>query len=135
MLHNPEGVQRKVKLGLRGENPGTVTLSAPIPSVDLYFEITNLSPIELVLDRLLIEVWFGQPTFSTALLHRYVIPAGEVTDGISVRQPLTESQKAQITAFEAANGSYGTIHIYMHAYFESKLGRIDVRQTVDRRKL
>jgi hypothetical protein len=134
-LYKPEDISSRVKIALLDNAPGGLYLGSQIPSVDLNFQITNLSAIDLVLDRLLVDVWFGQPTFGAALLHRYIIPAGEITQGVHIRQMLSDNQKAQVAAFEAANGSAGGLSIYVTAYFESKLGRIFVQQTIERRKL
>lgn len=131
-LYKPDTVKSQVHIALRDNVPDTVSLSSPVPSVKLYFQVTNLSAIDLVLDRMLVEVWFGQPTFEATSLHRYVIPAGEITDGIHVRQTLADNQKACIAAFEASRGPAGSVRIYITAYFESKLGRFSIRQTVER---
>jgi len=136
LRYKPDDIQRLVIIGLRDNAPGNLYLGNAIPSADLYFQITNLSPIDLVLDRALVDVWFGQPTFTVALLHRYSVPAGEITTGIHVRQMLSESQKAFIQAFEAATkGSMGQFHVYITAYFESKLGRFFVQTAINRDRL
>jgi hypothetical protein len=135
VLYEPDTVKSQVHIALRDNVPGTLSLSSPVPNVELYFQVTNLSAIDLVLDRMLVEVWFGQPTFEATFLHRYVIPAGEITDGIHVRQTLADNQKAYIAAFEAARGASGSVRIYITAYFESKLGRFSIRQTVERGNL
>jgi hypothetical protein len=135
VLYKPDDIRQQVVIGLRDNAPGTLYLGNPIPSVDLYFQITNLSPIDLVLDRALVDVWFGQPTFTVALLHRYSVPAGEITTGIHVRQMLSENQKAYIQAFEAAAHGMGQFHVYITAYFESKLGRFFVQTAINRDRL
>lgn len=132
VLYKPDTVKSQVHIALRNNVPATISLTSPVPYVELYFQLTNLSAIDLVLDRMLVDVWFGQPTFETAFLDRYVIPAGDISDGIRVRQTLADSQKAYIAAFEASRGS---VRIYITAYFESKLGRFSIRQTVERGNL
>jgi len=87
---------------LREENPIAMSPGASISLIDLYFEVTNLSPLDLVLDRMLVEVWFGQPTFNTTLLRRHLVPAGEVTKGVHLRQMLADNQKKQVEAFTGA---------------------------------
>jgi hypothetical protein len=134
-LYKPDTVKSQVHIALRDNAPATISLTSPVPYVELYFQLTNLSAIDLVLDRMLVDVWFGQPTFEAAFLERYVIPAGDISDGIRVRHTLTESQKAYIAAFEASRGASGAVRIYIIAYFESKLGRVSVRQTVERGNL
>jgi len=136
LLYKPADIEKRVVITLRDNAAGTLYLGNAIPSVDLYFQITNLSPIDLVLDRALVDVWFGQPTFTVALLHRYSVPAGEITTGIHVRHMLSENQKAYIQAFEAATrGSAGQFHVYITAYFESKLGRFFLQTAIDRDRL
>jgi hypothetical protein len=135
VFYNPDAVKSQVHIALRDNVPATVSLTSPVPYVELYFQLTNLSAIDLVLDRMLVDVWFGQPTFETAFLDRYVIPAGDISDGIRVRQTLADSQKAYIAAFQASGGTTGSVRIYITAYFESKLGRFSIQQTVERGNL
>jgi len=44
----------------------------------LWFEITNLSDLSARLDRLLIEVWYGQPCFTGAIMKRVEIPTRSI---------------------------------------------------------
>lgn len=135
VFYKPDDIQKRVIIGLRDNMPVSLYLGNPVPSVDLYFQITNLSPIDLVLDRALVDVWFGQPTFTVALLHRYSVPAGEITQGIQVRHMLAENQKAHIETFSAAPGTTGQFHLFITAYFESKLGRFLVQHSIVRDRL
>ncbi len=136
VLYKPSDIESQVVIKLRDDAPGSINLGNPIPYVDLYFQITNLSPIDLVLDRALVDVWFGQPAFTAALLHRYRVPAGEITTGIHVRQMISDNQKAYIADFEAApRGSRGRFHVYITAYFDSKLGRFFVQSSIERDRL
>lgn len=136
LFYKPERVQARVKIGLQdGDRPISAYWGAQVPSIQINFQITNLSAIDLILDRMLIDVWFGQPTFSAALLDRYLVPAGEVTQGLYLRQMLSESQKQQIEWFEEAGGGAGSIGIHAVAYFESKLGRFSVRHSIERSKV
>jgi hypothetical protein len=133
LLYKPEEVQRKVKIALQDSGqPLSIYLNSQVPSIGMNFQIINLSAIDLILDRMLIEVWFGQPTFSAALLDRYVVPAGEVTQGLYLRHMLSDTQKQQIELFEKTAGNVGSLGIHVIAYFESKLGRLSVRHSIER---
>jgi len=50
---------------------------------------------------------------------------------------LADNQKAYIEAFEGATprGSKGRFHVYITAYFESKLGRFFVQSSIERDRL
>lgn len=135
LLLNPQAVASKIQIDLRGENPIALTLSSEVPHVDLYFTITNLSRLDLVLDRLLVDVWFGQPTFTAPLLRRYPIPAGQITRDVFLRQMLSGAQRTQIEDFIDNEGLRGQIHLYLTAYLESNVGRIEVQTNIERRKV
>ena len=134
MLLKPEAVASKIDIDLRGENPIDLSLNAEVPHLDLYFQITNLSPLDLILDRLLAEVWFGQPTFTTAVLRRCDVPAGQITRGIHLRYQLSSAQRSQIKQFLQSEGQRGAIHIYITAYFQSRAGLLEIYKSIDRRK-
>ncbi len=135
VLLKPEIVASKVHIDLRSENPIDLSLNTEVPRIDLYFRITNLSSLDLILDRLLLDVWFGQPTFTTALLRRYDVPAGQITEGIFLRHHLNSAQCKQIEEFSHANGQRGSLHIYLTAYFQSRAGDLEVHKSIDRTKV
>ena len=130
----PDDLRNSVKLGLRQNAPAQLSLNGQVPSIDLWFQVTNFSAVDLVMDRMLLDVWFGQPTFTTTILHRYVVPSGEISDGIHVRHMLSEAQKAQIAAFQSAEHNVNQLHIYLTAYFDSKLGPFFVQSNIERGK-
>jgi hypothetical protein len=128
-IAKPGDVSSRIHIGLREEGGLSVSLGSEIPCIDLYFQVTNLSRLDLILDRLLVDVWFGQPTFQAALLDRYVIPAGEITTGMHLRQMLADNQRKQV---EARTADRSRIILSVVAYFESEVGRVVVRKTIER---
>jgi len=129
---SPENVASKVRISLRGDKPFNIALSTEIPRIEIYFEFTNLSPIDLILDRMLVDVWFCQPTFQHTILRRYFIPAGEITGGISLQQDLTPGQITQIKRCTENPGAGGAIYLHITTYFESKTGRLEMKETINR---
>jgi len=135
MTLRPEKVAAKIHIDLRGENPIDLSLNSEVPNVSVYFEITNLSPLDLTLDRLLVEIWFGQPTLVATLLRRYTLPAGQITKNVFLRHMLSNAQRSQIQDFMNSGGTRGQIHIYLTAYLESRVGRIEIERNIERQKL
>ncbi len=125
----PHKVADQIKVNLRGHNAICPNLNSANPQIGLWFEITNLSNLKLVLDRLLIEVWFSQPTFDGSILRRWEIPPRGIVTDIHYQQSLTIAQKEQI---ESCKSNHGRIIISLTAYFESKVGRIEVKKTIER---
>ena len=128
-------VARQIEIRLMGENYISLNLGASVPYIDLYFEIINHSYLSLVLDRLLIDFWFGQPTFQGAVLKRYVVPASNTVKNIFYKQSLSVAQQKQIEQYSNSTLASGQIHIYLTAYFESKAGVIEVQSTIERNKI
>ena len=131
----PENVAAKIRIELRGDTPIDLGLNTEVPHIDVYFEIANFSPFDLVLDRMLVEVWFGQPTFTSALYRRYLVPSGEITKNIYFRHELNSAQQNQISNYVNSDQGRGSIHIYLTAYFESSVGRVEVKHNIERRTL
>jgi hypothetical protein len=73
-LYPTQKIADRIKIDLRNNpvaiNPGEV------PTISIWFRITNMSPLNIVLDRLLIDFWIGQPTLYGMILKRYEIPKG-----------------------------------------------------------
>jgi hypothetical protein len=68
LMLKPASLAKKIRIRLQGNRPINPNLDIEVPNIDLYFDITNLTNFNLVLDRLLIELWFGQPTLNGAVL-------------------------------------------------------------------
>ena len=134
-LFPPKSVAGQIEVRLMGENPINPNLGAEVPYIELYFEITNLSYLNLVLDRLLIDFWFGQPTFQGAVLKRYGLPARNTVKHIFYRHNLTSAQQKVIEQYSVNPSGRGQIQIYLTAYLESKADTIEVQKTIGRSKI
>ena len=74
----------------------------------------------------------GLPTFNGSILRRRDVPPRGIVTDILYQQSLTIAQREQI---ESCLSEKGRIHIYLTAYFESKVGRIEVEQRIERGSL
>lgn len=131
-LWSPNKVSTHVHIELDQVAP---SLNGTVPYLALYFKITNLTPYNLVLDRLLLEIWFGQPTLYGSLMKRISIPSREIVNKISYKSSLTSVQKQQIEAFVDNSTGRGEFAIYLTAYFESKIGVIEIVSQINRNKI
>ena len=131
-LYPASKAAKNIKLGLREEKPIGVSLTIEVPRLDIYFDITNLTPMNLFLDKLFIEVWFGQPTFDGVFLHPQPIPANRITSDIHYNYFLNDYQVKQIQQFQTRQGSFGRLLIYLTAYFQSRVGIIEVKRNIER---
>jgi hypothetical protein len=126
-----EKIASQIEIDLRRVNPIDISFGRDIPRIDLYFRISNLSPINLVLDRLLIDLWVRQPTFRGAILERYEVPKRSSREDIHFIYHLTTAQQEQIR--RQVNGQLLSvpITIYVKGYFDSKVGLVQVEKRLE----
>jgi len=118
----PATVESEIDLDLRRQGPAQVR-GGEVPTCDLYFEITNRSQIDVTLDRLMVEVWFGQPTFRGALLSRKLIRRRSTFGDLWLWTPLSSYQVDQIKKFAGSGqGQPVAIFVAIGAYFTSRVG-------------
>jgi hypothetical protein len=131
-LFPPRKIVPQIELRLQGEKPITLANSSRL---DFYLEIINQSNLELVLDRMLVDCWFGQPTLVGTMSRRHLIPARNTTKNIRYTHDLTSAQKNQIDIFSNDQSTSVPIQLHLTAYFESKSGLVEVNRTLERSKI
>jgi hypothetical protein len=87
-----------------------------------------MSPADLILDRFLIDLWVSQPTLYGAVLQRYSIPKRTQSE-LYFRDLLTIPQQKQIEK-HIEGYAIREIRIRIDAYFESKIGIIQVHKEI-----
>ncbi len=135
LVYPPKKVAKQVVIELRGEMPVNLSLGACVPRIDLYLEVINLSNLDLVLDRMLIDLWFGQPTLNAAVLEHHRIPARSIYKHVIARSDLTAQQTKQIEPYTAQSPPSGSIMLNVHSYFTTKVGTVEVETRFERRKV
>lgn len=133
----PTRIAEEVEIDLRRINPIAISFrSTEFPCVDVWFRISNLSPVSLLLDRLLVDLWVGQPTLRCAVLRRVEIPRRSSKDDIHLWHDLTTTQEERIRRRADEKGVLSVpVTLYVDAYFESRIGAVHVRTTLEHRDL
>lgn len=135
LFYSPGKVASDVIITLRGELPINPSLNSSVPHLDLYLEITNLSNLNLIVDRVLLDLWFGQPVLQGAILERYRISSRSSETQLFFRTDLTSKQIDQIKPYLTDSPPSGCISLSITAYFDSKIGIIEVKRTFERSKI
>ena len=131
-FYKPDKIANFIDINLRSNGSINLHFGMEVPEIVLYFQVYNRSPFTITLDRLLIDLWVGQPTLKGAILKRYVIPKGESLNDIYFSCPLTSQQQKQIR--DRCNGQLLTVPISLTitAYLESKVGLICLEKSIER---
>jgi len=128
-----EKIASQIEVDLRRMNPIDISFGTEIPRLGLYFRISNLSSLDVVLDRLLIDLWIGQPTLQGAILARYNISRRSSREDIYFAQQLTIPQQEQIRKHISGQLLSVPVTIHAQAYFDSKVGVVYVDKRIEHR--
>ena len=126
---SPQKIADQMNIDLRSNNPIDISFGSDVPNIQIYFEISNMSLFNLVLDRLLIiDVWIGQPTLHGAILERYDVPKRNIKNSVHFIEQLSSPQQEQIKKHVSNNFLSVPVKFHVKAYFESKIGLIYVEK-------
>ncbi len=120
----PVDFSRSIRLRLREPDAITFDLHT-VPSVRIDFEVINRSDVDLVLDRIVLTLWNGQPVLQGVMAHRYPIPPNETTSTIFFAGMLTEGAAALIRknqdAIRSGSGTATSnqLQVGARAYFDA----------------
>ncbi|MGD9157502.1 MAG: hypothetical protein PVG39_03780 [Desulfobacteraceae bacterium] len=135
LIYKPEKIVSKINIDFRSFNAINFKPNSEMPKLSIWFKITNLSFLDIELDRMILDIWFGQPTCNGAMLNRHYLPAGEITEGIFFETILNTKQEEKIKRFIDDSKRSGQLHLNIKAYFESRAGKIEVIKRIERNSI
>jgi hypothetical protein len=106
-----------IALRLRDEAAIVIDVTSVVPNVMVWFEVINHSDVDLVLDRIVLELRVGQPILHGVMAHRYPIPPHKTVSTITFFGMLTEGAMQLVRQFQQQG--HQTIHVTARAYFDA----------------
>lgn len=70
--HLLKRIKDEVHFEIRNIYPGTINLNATVPTITLWFRLINMSDYILTVDRVLFELWVGQPVIKEAVINKKI---------------------------------------------------------------
>lgn len=131
-IMKPEKLGCKLALDLRSNGPGKLSDSGAVPEIELWLRITNHSAFPVILDRVDLEVWFGQPFARAAVIERKAIASHSDVEDLKVAIFLSEPQLAHLRQAMRAPSWKPELTLQATGYFISKLGWTSVNITIRR---
>ena len=129
-------IARRLFIDLRGNGPIQINLAGPQPDISLWFKVDNRSSIEVELDRLLVEVWLGQPLAEGAVLNRHPLKPNTWDESIRFHQFLARDQadlaRQRLADPQQAPGM--SLRIQATAYFDTPFGTVVVYNNMIQRQ-
>lgn len=118
----------QVKLELRGPSPVSISLTSAVPIINVWFEVQNHSILDLVLDRIVVDISVGQQVAYGVMAHRYPVAAHTTESGIYFVETLVPGA-VELIRQQAANPGTRFVRVGARAYFETRLGWFEVQGT------
>jgi len=125
-------VVRQVRLLPRSKAPLNFSLNETTPTVRAWFQVENHSGIELMLDRIVSDIWAGQPVAYGLMGYRTRIPKHTTATQIppfqvALTPAAIEQVQRQRQLQQATPGIQPSYTMNATAFFDSKLGAFEVQ--------
>lgn len=126
-FYKPENLAKEIEIDFVSGSAIKLSLNSQVPMLYIWLRITNKSATSITIDRILLDVWFGQPTVQGAILTRIEIKPKETVKNVCFKEILSNTQIEYIIS--QAKGGRLTTDIQLNnfiAYCESKVGPFEV---------
>jgi excisionase family DNA binding protein len=123
-----KALEGRLFIDLRGNGPIQIQLAGALPDIALWFKVDNRSTLEVELDRLLVEVWLGQPIVEGSVLHRATLGPNQWNEGVRFHQYLTRDQAEEIRQRlgDSRQASNMSLRVQASAYFNTPFGTVTI---------
>lgn len=122
-----DSIARQVRLLPRSKTPLTFGLNEQTPAVRVWFQVENHSSIDLMLDRVVLDVWAGQPVAYGLMAHRTRIPKHSTMSQIPPFNGALTAPAIEQVKRHREESTNPTCSINASGYFDSKLGPFAVQ--------
>jgi hypothetical protein len=128
-------LDQQVSIDTRSANPIIFSLGSYVPTLNAWFTVTNMTNLTWKVHDFSAEIWLGQPiAIATCYDKPSDIPRMKKTD-VFTKSILNELQVNRLKEYKErqAGGYVDNLTIYVNARFESKLGLVEFKPTIENR--
>ncbi len=125
-------IARDLEIDLRSSAPIQVYLGGEVAWFCAWFRFTNKSPLTILVDRGVLQIWISQPVIDGAILKRFELLPKQTSDNILFETRLSELQQKAFLAHANRKGGdriEPRLTLHMDTYCECKIGRFHLRLT------
>ena len=127
-FYGPEKVANDLEIDLTSDSPVQIYNVNTQPVLHLGIRYTNLSPLPIWIDRLLVSLTLNSCQIDGAMLERVKIQPKQTQDPVVFRMLLSEIQRTGVKDFRDAAQKLGVgqrVNIALHAYGECAVGSFE----------
>ena len=134
-FYGPEKVANDFEIDLTSDLPVQIYNVNTQPVLNLKIRYTNISPLPILIDRLLVNLTLNSCQIDGAMLERVKIPPKKTNDPVVVRILLSDIQRTGIKDFRDAAQKLGVgqrVNIALHVYGECAVGPFEKKVSKER---
>lgn len=130
-FYKPEKIAANLKFRVRGDGDGVSYECGELPGVRIWFLVSNLSPFNVEIDRLRVQVAYGAVIGEAIHIQKHVIAASREEEFL-VEASLNERQVAYIQ--KNLDQKFET-KLYVNAYVNSRVHNFELTRIVETRNV
>jgi hypothetical protein len=116
-----------LEVRLRCDYPVQVDLNSTVPNVSMGFEVVSHHAVDAVLEKIVFQLWAGQPVLSATMDHRHTISSHTTVGNIFFSGELTTGAVERIRQEMARRAPRGKYTVHGIAYFSSISGPFEIQ--------
>lgn len=120
-FYKPGRFAEGIKVRIRGEGDGVTFDCGELPNVRVWLLVTNLTPLEISIDRIYGQLFYGCQVGEFAHLRRYVLPPAQEKE-VFIEFSLTDHQ----SQFIKRNLGKNETRLSLGAYVTSRIHSIEL---------
>jgi hypothetical protein len=118
-----ERIANEFEIDLASPTHVSLFLNTFVPHFEIYLRVSNKSALPVTIDRILLDVWVGQPLLDAAGLHRKTLLPKETEPKLYGRWMLNELQRQAAKSQLSDKGQLKTdMTVNITVYCDCKLG-------------
>jgi len=118
-----ESLGRNLEIDIRSKNSIIFDLNTSVPNVNVWLRFTNKNPLNIVVDRVVVDLWIGQPLLEGAIFNKIELKPLETNNSVRFNSTLNEHQKSYLLSRIEAVGTENLVSLNrLIVYCQSKLG-------------
>ena len=135
-FYTQQRLDKQVLIDTRTTNPIEFSLGSSIPTVHAWFTVANFTNLVWRIRDFSAEIWVGQPIATVRCEDKPTIPRKKITS-VFAKCFLNELQVNRLNEFRKrqTEGYVDNIRVSINAQFESKLGLVQFKPTLENRPI
>lgn len=124
-------VEQEIGIDWSSKQAARIGLNASCPNIEISLRIENRSLVPVILDRMIVQVWIGQPFIEAINAYRMPIGARKNIDQHITREYLSENQIKAFASYLNGKQLKERLSVSADLFFDCDVGSFHLRKHLD----